>query len=77
MRGRIVSDADDLIIEPIEEAVALHGDLLKDLYRFMASTSFSYRSHARSVATFSRVPSGNVIPLTFHSCAAQFFRDYI
>ena len=77
MRKSVNSAVDDVIIEPIEEAVALYDDLLKDLSKFMVSSPSSNCSHARSVATVSRVPSGHINLWTYHICAAQSFRDHI
>ena len=39
MRGHFISAADDIIVEPIEEAVAVYDKLLKELRKSMVSTS--------------------------------------
>jgi hypothetical protein len=40
MRGPTKPATDDLIVEPIEEAVALYDNLLKELHKFMVSHLF-------------------------------------
>jgi hypothetical protein len=40
MRGHANAATDDLIVEPIEEAVALYDNLLKELHKFMVSHLF-------------------------------------
>ena len=48
MRGHVISAADDIIVEPIEEAVAIYDKLLKELRKFMVSDFLFGRSVARS-----------------------------
>lgn len=46
MRRPVISAADDVIVEPIEEAVAIYENLLKELYKFMVSDWFVGDSRA-------------------------------
>lgn len=48
MRGHVTSAADDIIVEPIKEAVAVYDKLLKELRTFMVSDFLFGRSVARS-----------------------------
>jgi len=48
MRGHVISAADDIIVEPIEEAVAIYDKLLKELHKFIVSDLLFGRSFARS-----------------------------
>lgn len=76
MRVSVNSASDDLIVEPIEEAVRIYNNLLKELYRFMVSNISFCGSFARSEVTtcfVSQTANGNVIAVPYHNlCIIHF-----
>jgi hypothetical protein len=67
MRGPAKPATGDLIVEPIEEAVALYDDLLKELQKFMVSHLFlGYFSSARieQIRTPSKVDEIALFPIS-------------
>lgn len=80
MEVSVNSGSDDLIVEPIEEAVRIYNDLLEELYRFMVRNISSCCSLARSEATtcfVSQTANGNVILLSHHTLLIQILESGI
>ena len=77
MRLSVNSTSEDLIVEPIEEAVALYDDMLKELSKSMVRNPLFNCFHTRPVAASSRIPSGDANLFTHHVCATYISKDPI
>jgi hypothetical protein len=73
MRGPAIPATGDLIVEPIEEAVALYDSLLKELQKFMVSHLFLCNSSLARTER-ARTPA-EVRKSSFFPIAKTFLRD--